>query len=72
MIYVTQIVNKGSPMNFDKIKAAAGGDTNNSETIAFRLRPDTKQALLDICDREQLSLGKLFREMAEEFVRHAD
>lgn len=59
-------------MNFDKIKAAAGGDTNNSETIAFRLRPETKQALLDICEREQLSLGKLLRELSAEFVRHAD
>lgn len=57
-------------MDFVKIKAAAAGDSANSETIAFRLRPDLKKAILDICERDQLSVGKLFREICEEVVRH--
>ena len=56
-------------MDLDKFKAS---DTNNSETIAFRISPRDKEALVDACYRNQLSLGKVMRALVEGFLEHLE
>jgi len=55
-------------MDLNKLKT----DSNNTETIAFRIPPRDKQALVDACNRNQLSLGKVMRLLVKEFLEHVE
>lgn len=52
-------------MDLNKLK----GDKNNNETIAFRLPGELKTDLMGICDRHNLSVGKVMRELTTKFVK---
>lgn len=56
-------------MDFSQLKAS---DTNNSETIAFRISPKEKEALLDACYTHKLALGKVMRALVKEFLEEMD
>ena len=43
-------------------------DEANSETIAFRISPGEKEALLDACYTNKLALGKVMRALVREFL----
>ena len=58
-------------MNIERVLSASGGDSHNTETIAFRLTPADKQQLLDLCQTQNLSLGRLMRALVSEFIEEA-
>lgn len=44
----------------------------NTETIAFRISPREKEALIEACYRHQLGLGKVMRMLVNEFLEHLE
>lgn len=59
-------------MNFEKVRRAATGSADNDAVLSFRLPETVKQDLLEVCERDRLSLGRLMRELAKEFLRNVD
>jgi hypothetical protein len=54
------------------LKQLKTSDTTNTETIAFRISPREKEALIDACYRHQLGLGKVMRMLVNEFLENLE
>ena len=59
-------------INYEQVRRAATGSADNDAVLSFRLPETVKADLLEVCARDQLSLGRLMRELAKEFLRNAD
>lgn len=59
-------------MNYEKVRRAATGSADNDAVLSFRLPESVKADLLEQCARDRLSVGKLMRELAKEFLRNVD
>jgi len=59
-------------MNYEKVRRAATGSADNDAVLSFRLPESVKTDLLEQCARDRLSLGRLMRELAKEFLRNVD
>lgn len=57
-------------MNIEEINRKSQGEAVNDSTLAFRLPESDKQKLLEICDRDGLSVGRLLRAMVQEYVSY--
>lgn len=54
-------------MNFQELKNNASAD-NDSQVIAFRIPSNDKQALIDLCERENLSFSQTMRYIVKSFL----
>ena len=52
-------------MNFEKVRRAATGSAENDAVLSFRLPETVKADLLEVCERDRLSLGRWMRELAK-------
>lgn len=57
-------------MNTEKLFAEAKGEDNHDATLSFRLSQDDKDALLVVCEKHRLSLGKLMRGLVKELLEN--
>lgn len=55
-------------MNIDKLQQLAKREAGISETMAFRLTPEDKEAFIQKCDQHALSVGKVLRLLVAEFI----
>ena len=55
-------------MDLDELKREAKREGEVSETMAFRLSPQDKATFIRICDKLELSVGKVLRLMVKEFI----
>lgn len=56
-------------MDIERLQKLARREGNVSETMAFRLPPEDKQAFIDRCDELELSVGKVLRLLVSDFIR---
>lgn len=54
-------------MNFSELKQVASAD-NETQVIAFRLPADDKQALIELCERENLGFSQTMRFIVKSFL----
>lgn len=54
------------------LKELKTSNTINTETVAFRISPREKEALIDVCYRHQLGLGKVMRMLVNEFLEYVE
>lgn len=55
-------------MDVNKINQLAAGNPDRTEVIAFRLATEKKQQLLELCQRDNLSVGRLLRALVDEYI----
>lgn len=56
-------------MDIARLQKFARRESGVSETMAFRLPPEDKQAFIDRCDELELSVGKVLRLLVSDFIR---
>lgn len=55
-------------MNVDKVYLVAHSDQEMSETFAFKLTSDLKEAFIQLCLEKNLSTGRVMRELLRQFI----
>jgi len=55
-------------MDVNKINQRALGNPDRTEVIAFRMDVTKKQQLLELCQRDNLSVGRLMRALVDEYI----
>lgn len=55
-------------MELERLQEYAKREAGVSETMAFRLTPEVKEAFINKCDSLDLSVGKVLRLLVTDFV----
>lgn len=58
-------------MDMDRLRQYARREAGVSETMAFRLPAEDKEAFIEKCDQLDLSIGKVLRLLVADFIKGA-
>lgn len=59
-------------MNIKRLLRESAGDTDNTATIAFRIPESDKEAFVELCNAQRISIGRLMRAMVREFMEEME